>query len=342
MLKYLSVTVLLTLATTSVSALTIKASTTTAATTLFTKMFNEYQKRSNATVDFEPGTSPAAQKAILARSVDFAAAIIPLDENEEVRDAEDVLHIPVALSAVVMTYNVPGLERPLNFNGRVLSDIYFGRIKTWNDERIARLNPGVTLPNLLVTPVYRSDPSGYSAIFTNYLTKVSREWEARVNDSVIVDWPVGAATDSEDKSAKAVQAIPGAIGYMGLSRALKDRLTFGNVQNAAGTFVRPTESSIEAAGNSKVTADGTANITYAKVARAYPISNYIYVLLRREQRYAGRTEAQAKATRDLVAWMIDDGQQYNASLYYGELSTDAANRAKKLLATLTFDGKPFR
>ncbi|PYE50947.1 phosphate ABC transporter substrate-binding protein PstS [Deinococcus yavapaiensis] len=340
MLKFLSVTLLLTLTASTASAVTLKGATTTAATSLFTKMFDEYTKTTDATVNFEPGTSPAAQKAIVSRSVDFAAAIIPLDDNEIGKDTEDVVHIPVALSAVVITYNVPGLERPLNFNGRVLSDIFFGRIKYWNDERISRLNRGVTLPNLLVTPVYRSDPSGYSAIFTNYLTKVSREWNARLSDGVIVDWPTGASTDSEDKSAKAVQAIPGAIGYMGLSRALKDRLTFGNIQNAAGTFVRPTESSIEAAAGSKTSADGTANITYAKVSRAYPISNYIYVLLRREQGYEGRTETQAKATRDLIAWMLSEGQQYHSRLYYGELASEVVNRAKKLLATLTFNGKP--
>ncbi|PTA68476.1 phosphate ABC transporter substrate-binding protein PstS [Deinococcus arcticus] len=307
---------------------------------LYSKMFAEYKKDKGVTVNYQSVGSGAGQKQILERTVDFAGSDNPMSD-EAMKDAPGkLLHIPTAIGAVVPAYNLPGVTTPLKFTGKVLADIYLGKIRTWNDKAIAALNPGVTIPPLPITVARRSDGSGTTFVFSDYLAKVSSEWKSKVGVGNSLQWPVGTGARGNDGVAGVVKSTPGAIGYVELVYAKQNKLPFGSVQNRAGKFVLADNGPAAAAALGVVIpADTRVSLTNSANADAYPIASFTYVIFYQEQKYAGRTQAQAKALKDLLSWMVTTGQGYNEALDYAKLPASASNKAKSILNKMTFDGK---
>lgn len=310
---------------------------------LLTKIFSEYQKTSQNNVNYQSVGSGAGQNQLLSRTIDFAGSDVPIPAENVSKYPGKVLTVPIALGAVVPSYNLPGAPADLKFTGKVLADIYLGKIKTWNDAAIAKLNPGVTLPPLPVTVVHRSDGSGTTGVFTDYLSKVSPEWKGKVGSATSVTWPVGIGAKGNDGVAGVVKSTPGAIGYIELTYALQNKIDFGSVQNRAGQFLKASIPGVQAAAASAVLpTTGFVSITNAAGASAYPISTYSYALFYQDQKYGNRTEGLARALKDALTYVVTKGQQYSADLFYAPLPESAQVRARNIINSMTYGGQPVK
>lgn len=304
---------------------------------LYTKMFSEYKKSSGDNVNYQSVGSGAGQNQISARTVDFGASDTPMPADAREKAPGKILHVPTAMGAVVPIYNIPGVDTSLKFNGKVLADIYLGKIRTWNDAAIAKLNPGVTLAPLPITVVRRSDGSGTTGVWTDYLSKVSSEWKSKVGSSTSVNWPVGVGARGNDGVAGVVKQTPGAIGYVESVYADQNKIDYGLVQNRAGNFVKASPKSVTAAASSvTIPTDTLVSLTNATGANSYPIASFTYLLVYQDQKYGNRTQAQAQALKDMIQWVITTGQQYNEPLGYAELPTNAQTRARSIVRSLKF------
>lgn len=307
---------------------------------LYSKMFAEYKKATGVDVNYQSVGSGAGQKQIIERTVDFGASDNAMS-NEAMKDAPaKLLHLPTAIGAVVPAYNLPGVSEPLKFTGRVLADIYLGKIRTWNDKAIAAVNPGVTIPPLPITVARRSDGSGTTYAFSDYLSKVSGEWKNKVGVGNSLQWPVGTGARGNDGVAGVVKSTPGAIGYVELVYARQNKLPFGAVQNRAGKFVLADNGPAAAAAQGVVIPNDTrVSITNSANANAYPIASFTYVIFYQDQKYGNRTEAQAKALKNLLSWMTTTGQQYNEPLDYAKLPANVSSKTRSILNSMTYGGK---
>jgi len=307
---------------------------------LYSKMFAEYKKSASVDVNYQSVGSGAGQKQILERTVDFGASDNAMSDDSMKDAPGKLIHIPTAIGAVVPSYNLPGVTTPLKFTGKVLADIYLGKIKTWGDKSIAALNPGVTIPPLPITVARRSDGSGTTYVFADYLSKVSSEWKSKVGVGNSLQWPTGTGAKGNDGVAGVVKSTPGAIGYVELVYAKQNKLTFGSVQNRAGKFVVADNGPAAAAALGVVIpADTRVSITNSANAEAYPIASFTYIIFYKDQKYGNRTEAQGKALKNLLTWMITTGQQYNEPLDYSKLPANVANKAKALVNSMNYGGK---
>ncbi|WP_019010148.1 phosphate ABC transporter substrate-binding protein PstS [Deinococcus aquatilis] len=307
---------------------------------LYSKMFAEYKKSASVDVNYQSVGSGAGQKQIMERTVDFGASDNAMSDDSMKDAPGKLIHIPTAIGAVVPSYNLPGVTTPLKFTGKVLADIYLGKIKTWGDKSIAALNPGVTIPPLPITVARRSDGSGTTYVFADYLAKVSSEWKSKVGVGNSLQWPTGTGAKGNDGVAGVVKSTPGAIGYVELVYAKQNKLTFGSVQNRAGKFVVADNGPAAAAALGVVIpADTRVSITNSANADAYPIASFTYIIFYKDQKYGNRTEAQGKALKTLLTWMITTGQQYNEPLDYSKLPANVANKAKALVNSMNYGGK---
>jgi len=308
---------------------------------LYSKMFNEYNKISKNDVNYQSIGSGGGQRQILERTVDFGASDGPMSDTDLAKAPGKILHVPITLGAVVPTYNIPGVDKQLKFSGKVLADIYLGKIKTWNDAAITKLNPDVKLPPLPITVVRRSDGSGTTFVFVDFLSSVSKEWKTKVGTATAVNWPTGIGGKGNEGVAGIVKSTPGAIGYNELVYALQNKIDYGLVQNKAGQFVDANPKTVtEAAGAKVIPAD--TRVSLVNSAKGYPISSFTWVLVYQEQKYGNRSQAQAQALKDLLTWMITDGQKYAEPLDYAGLPTNAQTRAKALVASMTYGGSKLK
>ena len=307
---------------------------------LYSKMFAEYKKSAGVDVNYQSVGSGAGQKQIKERTVDFAGSDNFMTD-EMMKDAPaKLLQIPTAIGAVVPSYNLPGVSNPIKFTGKVLADIYLGKIKTWNDKAITALNPGVSIPPLPITVARRSDGSGTSYVFTDYLSKISSEFKNKVGASNNPTFPVGTGAKGNDGVAGVVKSTPGAIGYVELVYAKQNKLPYGAVQNRAGQFIVADNGPASLAAQGVVIPKDTrVSITNSAKPGSYPISSFTYVIFYQDQKYGNRTEAQAKALKTMLNWMITTGQQYNEPLDYAKLPSDVATKAKAVLNSMTYGGK---
>ncbi len=307
---------------------------------LYSKMFAEYKKTANVDVNYQSVGSGAGQKQIVERTVDFGASDNAMSDEAMKAAPDTLMHIPTAIGAVVPAYNLPGITAPLKFTGKVLADIYLGKIKTWNDKAIAALNPGVTIPPLPITVARRSDGSGTTAVFSDYLSKVSSEWKSKVGTGNSLQWPVGTGAKGNDGVAGVVKSTPGAIGYIELVYARQNKILFGSVRNRAGKDILADNGPAALAANGVVIPNDTrVSLTNSANAEAYPIASFTYIIFYQDQKYGTRTEAQAKALKSLLTWMVTTGQQYNEPLDYAKLPTGVASKAKAIIAKMTYGGK---
>lgn len=269
--------------------------------------------------------------------VDFAGSDAFLSDKE-MAEMEPIVHIPTCMGAVVVAYNLDGVNE-LKLTGELIADIFAGEVKMWNDARLAELNPGVTLPNEPIIPVYRSDGSGTTFVFTDYLTKVSPAWASKYGAGKSVNFPTGQAAKGNPGVAGVIKQTKNTIGYVGSEYAFAQNIPYAQVQNRRGEFVSPSSPSISAAASGAIPADTRTSITDADAAGAYPISTFTWVIIYKEQNYSDRSKEQAEATLDLLNYLLsDEAQNMTAEVHYAPLPAKAKELSKVNLKTVTYDG----
>lgn len=288
---------------------------------MYNKFIEEYSRiKPDVKVNYKSVGSGAGIKALSEGTVDFGGTDSPM-KDEQIRKASGghIVHIPTVMGGVVPIYNVPGVTKPLNFTGPVLADIFLGKITKWNDAKIADHNSGVTLPDLAITVVHRSDGSGTTAIFTDYLSKVSPEWKGGPGKGSSVKWPAASSVGApqNDGVANTVKEVKGAVGYVEVIYAASNNIAFGAVQNKAGKFVTASMESISAAAGAlkQVPDDLRISITDSEGEQAYPISGLTWIIAYQNQKDAEK----GKALVDFVNWITGDGQTLAPALYYAPL-----------------------
>jgi len=303
---------------------------------LFSKMFSQYTATK---VNYQSIGSGGGILQLTNKTVDFGDSDAPLNADQTAKMSAPVLHIPMTSGAVVVTYNIPGVSAALNLTGKDLADIYLGKITTWNAAEIKATNKGVNLPELPIVVIHRSDGSGTSFIFTDYLTKVNADWAKRVGKASAVNWPAGLGGKGSEGVAGLVKQTPGAIGYVELAYAKQNHMPFANIQNKGGKFITPTIEATTLASNVVIPADSKVSITDTDNPKGYPIASFTWALIYKEQNYGGRSKARATELVKLLWWNIHQGQADCAPLNYAPLSKSAVKVAEQILKSATYDGK---
>ena len=287
---------------------------------IYSKWFSEYNKlHPNVEINYQSLGSGAGVRQITAGTVFFGATDGPMTNDQLLAAPGKIMHFPTVLGAVVPVFNVNGVNA-LKFTGPLLADIFLGKVTKWNDAAIAKANPGVNLPNLDITVAHRSDGSGTTYIWVDYLSKVSPEWRQKVGIAQSVNWPVGLGGAKNDGVAALVKQTPGAIGYVELIYALQNKISYGAVQNAAGEFVNASLESVTTAAaeaTAKMPADFRVSITNAPGKGVYPISSFTWLLLYENP----KDKATSKVFMDFMNWMLTDGQKFAKDLGYAPLPT---------------------
>jgi len=307
---------------------------------LFSKIFAEYGKTHDVKVNYQSIGSGGGILQLTNKTVDFGGSDAPLNADQSKKIGVPVLHIPMASGAVVVTYNVPGLAKGLDLSGLVLADIYLGKITNWNDPKIAALNKGTKLPDLPIVVIHRSDGSGTSFIFTDFLTKVNPEWASKIGKASAVNWPAGLGGKGNEGVAGLVKQTPGGIGYNELAYAIQNKMAYADIQNSHGKFITPTLETTTASSNVELPANAEVSLTNTDNAKGYPITSFTWALIYKEQKYSDRSAARAKELLNLLWYNIHDGQKNCEPLNYAPLSKSALKVAEKILKSATYDGKP--
>jgi phosphate transport system substrate-binding protein len=308
---------------------------------IYTKWFDAYNKKTGVQINYQSIGSGGGIRQFTAGTVDFGATDGPMSADQITAVKGNVLHIPTVIGAVVLTYNLPSLgATQLQFDGPTIADIFLGRITKWNDPRVAGQNPGVKLPNLDIIVVHRSDGSGTTYVFTDYLTKVSREWRDKVNYATSVKWPTGLGGKGNEGVTQQVKQLEGTIGYVELIYALSNKLPHAKVKNATGAYVDPSlEATTAAAASARFAKDTDfrVSITNAPGAQSYSIASFTWLLVPVDARDAGK----AKVLRDFLTWMITpEAQEMAKQLEYAPLPAEVIALIKPRIATLKAQGKP--
>src|SRR6201996_2060819 len=283
---------------------------------LFSKIFAEYDAAKGVKVNYQAIGSGGGILQLTNKTVDFGGSDAPLNDEQDKKIGVPVLHIPMASGAVVVSYNVPGVAGGLKLSGKDLADIYLGKITNWNSKLIADANKGVKLPDLPIVVVHRSEGSGTSYIFTDFLTKVNPDWASKVGKAAAVNWPAGLGGKGSEGVAGLVKQTPGAIGYVELIYALQNKMLFANVQNKSGKYITPSLESSPLASNVELPADAVVSLTNTDNPKGYPISSFTWALIYQEQKYSDRSEARAKMLLQLMWYNIHDGQKNCTPLNY--------------------------
>ena len=269
--------------------------------------------------------------------VDFAGSDAFLTEKE-MAEMPEVIHIPTCMGAVVLAYNLDGVKE-LKLSGDVIADIFAGNIKKWNDKRLVALNPDVTLPAEAIIPVFRSDGSGTTFVFTDYLTKVSPMWKEKYGAGKSVNFPSGQAAKGNPGVAGVIKQTKNSIGYVGSEYAFAQKIPYAKIKNQRGEIVEPNAASISAAASGVIPTDTRCSITNADAKGAYPISTFTWMIIYKEQNYSDRSKEQALATLDLVQYILsDEAQNITSEVHYAPLPAKAKELSMTNLKSVTYDG----
>ena len=302
---------------------------------IYSKWFDVYhQKNPSINFNYQSVGSGAGIKQVTEGTVDFGASDGPMNDDQlkafQDKRGTQILHFPTVLGAAVPTYNVPGVTGSLNFTPEALAGIFLGKITKWNDPAIAGVNNGVNLPANDIVVVHRSDGSGTTYMWTDYLSKVSDEWKSKVNKATSVNWPVGLGGKGNEGVTGLIKQTPNSIGYVELIYALQNNVPYGNVKNAAGNFVKADVSSVSAAAASAVKdmpADFRVSITNAPGKAAYPISSFTWLLIPAKI----QDSAKRDAIKGFLKWMLTDGQGYCEQLSYAKLPKEVVEKEEKAI-----------
>jgi phosphate transport system substrate-binding protein len=301
---------------------------------IYSKWFSEYnQLHPNVKINYQSIGSGGGIRQVTDGTVDFGASDVTMTDQQISQAKVKVMAMPTVLGAVVPVYNIPGVNKELNFSGDVIADIYLGKITKWNDGRIAKDNPGANLPDKAILPVYRSDGSGTSFIFTDFLSKVSPAWNSGPGKGAAINWPVGIGQKGNEGIAGMVRQSPYSFGYVELIYAVQNKMSYGLVRNSSGKFVKASTDGVTAAaaGAAKsMPADYRVSITNAPGADAYPISSFTWLLIPTHS----TDPAKAKALADFIGWMLDHGEAEAAVLTYAPLPKQVQDMVRKSIANI--------
>ena len=294
---------------------------------MYSKWFSDYNKlHPDVQINYQSIGSGGGIRQVLAGTVDFGASDGPMTDEQLKEAKTKILHIPTVLGADVPAYNVPGVSGEVKFTPEALAGIFLGKIQKWNDPALTQANPGVKFPDKPIIVVHRSDGSGTTYIFTDYLSKVSKEWEAAAGKGTSVKWPVGLGGKGNEGVAGQIRQLEGSIGYVELIYAVENKITYGSVKNAAGNFVKASLDSVtEAAASSKeMPADFRVSITNAPGKTAYPISSFTWLLIPEQ----AQDPKKGKIIADFLNWMVNDGQKMTSQLSYAPLPQNVVAKVK--------------
>jgi phosphate transport system substrate-binding protein len=301
---------------------------------MYSKWFSEYHKlHGDVQVNYQSIGSGGGIRQVTEGTVDFGASDMPMTEAQ-LKEAQEkrktrILNIPTVLGADVPAYNIPGVTGEVKFTPDALAGIFLGKITKWNDSAITGANPGMNFPDKPIIVVHRSDGSGTSFIWTDYLSKISSEWESKVGRNTSVQWPVGLGGKGNEGVAGSIRQLPGSIGYVELIFAVQNNIAYGSVKNSAGNFVKASLESVTAAAGSapKMPADFRVSITNAPGKDAYPISSFTWLLIPEQSKDA----AKGKMLGDFLSWMVTDGQKLTAALSYSPLPNNVAQKVEEAI-----------
>jgi len=301
---------------------------------IYSKWFNEYHNQHpDIEINYQSIGSGGGIRQVTAGTVDFGASDGPMSDEQLAAAKFKILHLPTVLGSVVPAYNIPGFKGELKFTPEIIAGIYLGKITSWNDSAIAKANPGVSLPGQTIIVVHRSDGSGTTYIFTDYLSKVSSEWKTQVGKGTSVSWPPGElGAKGNEGVAGMIRQMDGAFGYVELIYALQNNITYGSVKNAAGNFVKASLDSTTAAAASMKTmpADFRVSITNAPGKDAYPISSFTWLLVPADW----KDKNKQKVFVDFLNWMLDQGQNLTSQLNYAPLPDAVKEKERQAIKTI--------
>lgn len=304
----------------------------------YNAVFEQFAETKGDAVAYGGIGSGGGVRNLRDKIVDFAGSDAFLTDKE-MADMNPVIHIPTCMGAVVLAYNLEGVEE-LRLTGEIIADIFAGNIKMWNDERIKSLNPQALLPNEAIIPVFRSDGSGTTFVFTDYLTKVSQMWASKFGAGKSVNFHVGQAAKGNPGVASVIKQTKNSIGYVGSEYAFAQKIAYAKIQNQDGEFVAPSSASISAAASGEIPADTRTSITNSAAKGAYPISTFTWMIIYKEQNYSDRSKEQAMATLDLIQYILsDEAQKITAFVHYAPLPTKAKEISLANLKTVTYNGE---
>ena len=304
----------------------------------YNAVFEQFAETKGDAVAYGGIGSGGGVRNLRDKIVDFAGSDAFLTDKE-MADMNPVIHIPTCMGAVVLAYNLEGVEE-LRLTGEITADIFAGNIKMWNDERIKSLNPQALLPNEAIIPVFRSDGSGTTFVFTDYLTKVSQMWASKFGAGKSVNFPTGQAAKGNPGVASVIKQTRNSIGYVGSEYAFAQKIAYAKIQNQDGEFVAPSAASISAAASGNIPADTRTSITNSAAKGAYPISTFTWMIIYKEQNYSDRSKEQAMATLDLIQYILsDEAQKITAFVHYAPLPTKAKEISLDNLKTVTYNGE---
>ena len=297
---------------------------------MYSKWFSEYHKvHSDVQINYQPIGSGGGIHQVIVGTVDFGASDMPMTDDQLKEAKFKVLNIPTVMGAVVPAYNIPGVTGEVKFTPDVLAGIFLGTVTKWNDKAITGANPGVNFPDKDIIVVHRSDGSGTSFIWTDYLSKISPEWSSKVGKGTSVRWPVGLGGKGNEGVAGEIRQLQGSIGYVELIYAAQNKITYGSVRNSAGNFLKASLEGVTAAAASapKMPADFRVSITNAPGKDAYPISSFTWLLIPAQS----KDPAKGKILADFLNWMVTDGQKMTTELTYAPLPDNVVQKVKEAI-----------
>jgi phosphate transport system substrate-binding protein len=298
---------------------------------MYSKWFNEYHNlHSDIQINYQSIGSGGGIRQVTAGTVDFGASDGPMTDEQIASSKVKLLHVPTVLGAVVPAYNIPGVSGEVKFTPEILSGIFLGKISNWTDAAIAKANPDIRFPNQAITVVHRSDGSGTTYIWTDYLSKISSDWGGGPGKGTSVKWPVGVGGKGNEGVAGMIRQLPGALGYVELIYAIQNKIPYGPVQNSSKNFIKASlESTTAAAAGVKMPADFRVSITNASGKNAYPIASFTWLLIPTSPSDANK----GKIIKDFLFWMLDKGQTMTEALSYAPLPKDVVEKEKAAISS---------
>ena len=297
---------------------------------IYSKWFSEYHKlHPEVQINYQSIGSGGGIRQVVAGTVEFGASDMPMTDKQLQESKTKILNLPTVLGAVVPAYNIPGVSGEVKFTPEALAGIFLGKISKWNDKAITSANPGVNFPDKDIILVHRSDGSGTSFIWTDYLSKVSPEWKSQVGSDTSVKWPIGMGGKGNEGVSGMIRQLSGSIGYVELIYAIQNNIQYGSVRNSSGNFVKASLESVTAAAAAapKMPADFRVSITNSPGKDAYPISSFTWLLIPEQSKVA----ANGKILADFLNWMVTDGQKMTNALSYAPLPDNVAAKEKEAI-----------
>lgn len=309
---------------------------------LYSKMFLQYNSVTGTKVNYQAIGSGGGVRQIKAKTVDFGASDAYLSDKKLSDFTSEMVHIPTTAGAVVVAYNIPGNPK-LNLTGEIISEIFLGKITRWNDQKIVKHNKNIKIPDMAIIVAHRSDGSGTTFIFSDYLSKVSPEWKEKVGTGKALKWPAGIGGKGNAGVSGLIKQIRGAIGYIELAYSIQNKIPYASIQNSSGNFVEPSLESVSKAADTRLPDDMRVKLTNTPAKHGYPISGFTWLLSYKDlSKIKNPSMAKAKELVNLFSWMITDGQKACAPLHYAPLSPTAVKKTSDIIKQLNYGGKAIK